>query len=132
MSVKIKNPVAAGYSKETVSANITKLLNEGYDLKQATAISVNNARVTWMKKHPEKKYPAHLQKMSKNPRKTRSKKIYLIVYEHTKYGTVYFAGTRFVRNKNEATYFRSLANAVEMSKRVADNLRSAVKIVTDE
>lgn len=36
-------PLIKGSSKKTIQANISKLIKEGYDVKQATAIAYENA-----------------------------------------------------------------------------------------
>lgn len=63
----IRNPIKAGYSKATVSANIEKLMHEGRKQKQAIAIAIHSARQHYRKKYPRGAYPHWLAKMVSNP-----------------------------------------------------------------
>jgi len=53
-------PLKNGYSKKTVSENISFLINEGYPQKQAIAISLNKAREIYLKKYPHGYLPFYL------------------------------------------------------------------------
>tara|TARA_R110002020_G_scaffold139599_1_gene310560 strand:- start:152 stop:322 length:171 start_codon:yes stop_codon:yes gene_type:complete len=46
-------PLKPGKSSKTISANIKKLISEGYSKKQAVAIAMSNSKRT--KKRPSKK-----------------------------------------------------------------------------
>lgn len=54
-------PLKGGYSEETVSENISKLVDEGYEHSQAVAIALDNARRAFKKRHPDKELPDRLK-----------------------------------------------------------------------
>jgi hypothetical protein len=66
-------PLKNGYSKATVSNNISVLMHEGYPQKQAIAISLNKARESYTKKFPHGYLPFYLNPkhyLRSNPRKS--------------------------------------------------------------
>tara|TARA_R100001132_G_scaffold12243_1_gene11391 strand:+ start:524 stop:682 length:159 start_codon:yes stop_codon:yes gene_type:complete len=48
-------PLESGSSQKTISANIKKLIEEGYPQKQAMAIALENARNVSRKKRKKRK-----------------------------------------------------------------------------
>lgn len=58
-----RNPLHAGYSRETISKNIRKLLREGRRNDVAIAAALSNARRSFKARHPRRKLPAHLTHM---------------------------------------------------------------------
>jgi uncharacterized protein YdaT len=48
-------PLQSGSSQKTISANIKKLIEEGYPQKQAIAIALENARDASRKKRKKRK-----------------------------------------------------------------------------
>lgn len=66
-------PLKNGYSKSTVSNNISVLIHDGYPQKQAIAIALNRAREFYKKKYPQGYLPYHLNQshyLKTNPRKS--------------------------------------------------------------
>jgi len=55
------NPLKTGHSRETISANISRLRAEGKPPSVAVAASLRSARAAYRKKHPTGKFPAYLQ-----------------------------------------------------------------------
>ena len=65
-----RNPLAGGYSRKTISANIGDMVASGHASNQASAAAYNHARNEFRKKHPRKRLPAYLQLPAKrNPRR---------------------------------------------------------------
>jgi hypothetical protein len=62
-----------GYSHESISANISLLMTEGYGQDQAIAIALDTARKAWRRAHPKGPYPEHLRGARK-PSRHRTKK----------------------------------------------------------
>ncbi len=58
-------PLQSGYSKETISSNISKLVREGYDQRQAVAIAYANARKSAEKIRDKNKREAVLRRLRK-------------------------------------------------------------------
>lgn len=64
----LQNPLKRGYSRQTVSANISELVNAGAPQRQAIAIALDNGREAFRKRFPRKRFPAHLNReVKKNP-----------------------------------------------------------------
>jgi hypothetical protein len=59
------NPMKSGYGRDTIRANITALLAEGYPEKQAVAVSLEHARRCYAKRYPKGFPPPWLRR--KNP-----------------------------------------------------------------
>lgn len=57
-----ENPLKSGYSRATVSANISRETKRGKSQKQAVAMALREARASWRAKHPRGAFPAHLRK----------------------------------------------------------------------
>ena len=55
------NPIKRGYSKETMDKNISMLIREGRDDKQAVAIAYASARASWRRRNTRGAFPAHLR-----------------------------------------------------------------------
>jgi len=55
-----KNPIKNGYSRATVSENVSILTREGYDSAQAVAIALDSARKAYHKRYPMLMMPPHL------------------------------------------------------------------------
>lgn len=70
---KRSNPLKTGYSRETISANISRLRAEGKPPSVAVAASLRSARAAYRKRHPSAKFPAYLQ-APKPKRKTSGTK----------------------------------------------------------
>lgn len=51
----------SGYSRETISANISELMHAGMEEKRAIATAIAAARVAWFKRHPHGWLPYGLQ-----------------------------------------------------------------------
>jgi hypothetical protein len=65
-------PMLPGFSEATVRENIAREIDAGHAQKQAVAMSLNNARKYFRKKHPGKAYPPYLRtKRKANPMKKR-------------------------------------------------------------
>ena len=58
------NPVKAGYSIPTVQQNARKLMDEGRTQKEAVAIALKSARLSYRKAHPKGPFPERLKKPS--------------------------------------------------------------------
>jgi hypothetical protein len=56
------NPIKRGYSRSTISANISREMQRGKSQPQAVAIALKTAREAWRAKHPSGRFPAHLRK----------------------------------------------------------------------
>ena len=64
------NPLKGGYSRATVSANVSRLRREGMTPGRATAAAMRSARSAYRVKHPRGAFPSHLA-LTRNPRKRR-------------------------------------------------------------
>lgn len=56
------NPLKHGYSRKTVSANISREIKHGKKPQSAVAMSLREARKAWREKHPRGPFPEHLRK----------------------------------------------------------------------
>lgn len=65
-----KNPLKAGYSRATVSANVSKLTREGMTPGRATAAALRSARQSYRVRHPRGAFPSHIA-LTRNPRKRK-------------------------------------------------------------
>lgn len=57
-----KNPLKAGYSRKTISENISKEVRKGRPVKSAIAMALRSARESWLKTHKKKPLPLYLKK----------------------------------------------------------------------
>ena len=62
-------PLKGGYSREAISSRISQLMKEGYDQRQAVAISLSQARKAAEKISDPKRRAAIMRKLSKGGRK---------------------------------------------------------------
>lgn len=62
------NPLKAGYSTRTVSANVSELVRSGRTQGQATRIALDSARKSYRAKHPRGAFPSHIAK-TRTPRR---------------------------------------------------------------
>lgn len=58
-------PLQSGYSRETISANIRKLMEEGYPQRQAVAIALSQARKSAKKIKDPHRRAAMLRRLRK-------------------------------------------------------------------
>jgi len=65
-------PLKNGYSQRVVDENVRTERKAGKPLKQAVAIALANARKSFRKRHPKKRFPDHLKIKRSNP-KTRKR-----------------------------------------------------------
>ena len=74
----IKNPLASGYSRETVSSNIGELRRAGFDPAVAAAIAYKSARRDYRKAHKYGGWPRYLRRIpeSTNPLVRQGEKLY--------------------------------------------------------
>ncbi len=63
-----KNPLKNGYSRRTISENVSRLTREGMTPGRATAAAMRSARSAYRAKHPRGAYPSHLA-LTRNTRK---------------------------------------------------------------
>jgi hypothetical protein len=61
------NPIKEGFTKEAISENISRLMHEGREQKQAVAIALKSARASWREKHSRGRFPAHLKGKDARP-----------------------------------------------------------------
>jgi hypothetical protein len=54
------NPIKPGYDRATISNNVAELVKDGYPQKQAVAIALRQARVSFRNSNPKGKIPSHL------------------------------------------------------------------------
>jgi hypothetical protein len=66
-----RNPLARGYSRATVSANIARLRREGMPAERAAAAALRSARQAWRARHKTGPFPAHLRPVRANPKRRR-------------------------------------------------------------
>lgn len=66
-----KNPLKAGYSRATVSANVSKLTREGMTPGRATAAALRSARQSYRARHPRGAFPSHIA-LTRNPRRRKN------------------------------------------------------------
>ena len=60
--MRLKNPLASGYSRETVSRNIAELRRAGYDVSVASAIAFKSARRDYRRAHKYGTWPRYLRR----------------------------------------------------------------------
>lgn len=53
-------PLKSGYSKKTISDNVSLMIREGYPQNQAVAAALNHARLSYYKKYPKGFLPTYL------------------------------------------------------------------------
>lgn len=67
------NPLSKGYSRATVSKNISEMVRSGHPQNQAVAAALSEARKVFRKRHPGQSLPEHL-KMKRTTRRKATKK----------------------------------------------------------
>lgn len=152
-----KNPLKAGHSEATISANISKLSGEGMAQKQAVAAALRSARTAWRKTHPTGAYPDRLKlrrpatraaarktprkkatysraraalrnPKSLNERMSLNKRMVAPTLYVLTVGNRYFDGGGFTGTVTRAARYRSLDQARMIARRVANVTNKQVAI----